>query len=181
VTRYSPELRDQLQVCYKLAYCQQTYSRHAVDIQREPHHIDGGHQSLSVHDNCGALSQSHLVPNKRIRIPVVCCPSAPVAIDGTDHYHSSFGIGTTWHKDGESGFFYPELVEITKEAIKRGYRHLDTAEAYRTEEEPGVAMKEPGVPLDQLFVTTKVLETVDDVPKAIGTSLKKMQLDYVDL
>jgi diketogulonate reductase-like aldo/keto reductase len=84
------------------------------------------------------------------------------------------------YKDGESGPFNFELVEITKEAIKRGYRHLDTAEAYGTEEELGVCIKKSGVPRDYLFVTTKVVETMDVVPKAIETSLKKLQLDYAD-
>lgn len=44
-----------------------------------------------------------------------------------------------------------------------------------------IAIKERGVPRDELFVTTKVVETIDDVPRAIDTSLKKLQLDNVDL
>jgi diketogulonate reductase-like aldo/keto reductase len=92
-----------------------------------------------------------------------------------------YGTGTAWYKDGGSGPFVPELVDVTKQAIERGYRHLDAAEAYGTEEELGIAIKESGVPRDQLFITTKVVETIQDVPRAIATSLKKLQLDYVDL
>jgi diketogulonate reductase-like aldo/keto reductase len=130
--------------------------------------------------NCGAPSHAHLVLKKKIRIPMVRCLSAPAAINGTDHYHLSFGTGTTWYNDGGNGLFNSELVAITKEAIKRGYRHLDTAEAHGTEEELGVGIKKSGVPRDQLFVTTKVVETMDDVPNAIETSLKILQLDYAD-
>ncbi|KXH35739.1 alcohol dehydrogenase [Colletotrichum simmondsii] len=70
---------------------------------------------------------------------------------------------------------------MVKTAIAAGYRHLDCAEAYGTEKEVGVAIQESGVPRDQFFVTTKVVETIKDVPRAVETSLKNLQLDYVDL
>jgi len=53
--------------------------------------------------------------------------------------------------------------------------------AYGTEEELGVALKEVDVPRSELFITTKVLANVDNPEKALKTSLKKLQLEYVDL
>ncbi len=68
-----------------------------------------------------------------------------------------------------------------KSAIKMGYTHLDDAETYNTEEDMGVAIKESKVERSKLFVTTKVLEGMDDIHGAIDRSLKNLQLEYVDL
>jgi diketogulonate reductase-like aldo/keto reductase len=73
------------------------------------------------------------------------------------------------------------LVDSIKTATKLGYYHLDGAEIYQTEEELGQAIKESGVAREKLIVTTKVITNITDISQAIDTSLKKLQLDYVDL
>jgi len=73
------------------------------------------------------------------------------------------------------------LIDATKTAIKVGYTHLDGAEVYNTEEELGEAIKQSKVPREKLFVTTKVITYIDDIPGAIDRSLKKLGLDHVDL
>ena len=72
-------------------------------------------------------------------------------------------------------------VDAIKTAIELGYHHIDGAELYNTEPEIGVAIKESGVKRGDLFITTKVSNNFKDIPGAIDASLKKLQLEYVDL
>lgn len=71
-----------------------------------------------------------------------------------------------------------------KEALALGYRHIDTAVAYFNEQEVGRAIKDSGIPRDQIWVTSKMWlqdYKYEDAKKAIDLSLKKLGLDYMDL
>lgn len=70
------------------------------------------------------------------------------------------------------------------DALKLGYRHIDTAAAYFNEQEVGKAIKDSGIPRDQIWVTSKMWlqdYAYEDAKKAIDTSLNKLGLDYLDL
>jgi diketogulonate reductase-like aldo/keto reductase len=78
-----------------------------------------------------------------------------------------------------------ETEQAVTEALAAGYRLLDTAAAYGNEEAVGRAIKNSGIPREELFVTTKLW--VQDAPaqentkRAFGASLTKLGLDHVDL
>lgn len=89
--------------------------------------------------------------------------------------------GTDWQCPEHGGGINRKLVESLKEAFALGYYHIDGAEMYGTEKEIGLAIIESGLPREKFFVTTKVLENITDIPGAIESSLKRLQLDYVDM
>lgn len=101
--------------------------------------------------------------------------------DGNPIPMLGYGSGTAWFKKSGDSAQDQALVEAVKTALKVGYIHLDTAEAYGTEAEVGTAIKASGIARDKLFVTTKVMANVNDIPNGINASLKKLGLDYVDL
>lgn len=71
-----------------------------------------------------------------------------------------------------------------KEALQAGYRHIDTAVAYFNEQEVGKAIKDSGIPRDQIWVTSKLWlqdYKYEAAKKAINLSLKKLGTDYIDL
>ena len=74
--------------------------------------------------------------------------------------------------------------EIVANALKLGYRNLDTAWKYKTEKGVGEGMRASGVPRDEIFLTTKVSHEylrADDFARMVDESLNNLKLDYVDL
>lgn len=70
------------------------------------------------------------------------------------------------------------------DAIEVGYRHIDTAQSYRNEEEVGNAIMKCGVPREELFITTKVWIDNYGYEKAkhsVLDSMKKLKTEYLDL
>ncbi|TCT18014.1 diketogulonate reductase-like aldo/keto reductase [Melghiribacillus thermohalophilus] len=77
-----------------------------------------------------------------------------------------------------------EVVNAVKSALEIGYRSIDTAQFYDNEEGVGQAIKESGIPREEIFVTTKIWNThqgYDLTLKTFEKSLEKLGMDYVDL
>jgi len=77
-----------------------------------------------------------------------------------------------------------ECERSVDEAIRAGYRLIDTAAAYQNEEAVGKAIEKSGVTREEIFVTTKLWiqdAGYESAKKAFEKSLKKLQLDYLDL
>ncbi len=77
-----------------------------------------------------------------------------------------------------------DVAEAVGAAIKMGYRHIDTAQAYGNERGVGEGVRASGIDRDQIFVTTKVAAEHKDYKSAadgIEESLKKLGLDYIDM
>ena len=77
-----------------------------------------------------------------------------------------------------------ECEQCVADAIRVGYRSIDTAQAYANEEGVGNAVAKCGVPREELFITTKVWISNAGYEKAkasIEESIKKLQSDYIDL
>lgn len=88
------------------------------------------------------------------------------------------GLGVWQAEDGR------EVISAVKAAVKAGYRHIDTAAVYGNEAGVGKAIKECGVPREELFVTSKVWNSnqgYDRTLKAFEESRKKLGLEYLDL
>lgn len=77
-----------------------------------------------------------------------------------------------------------ETAEVVMHALSTGYRHIDTAAAYRNEAEVGQAIRSSGLERHEVFVTTKCFN--DDhghekAKRALAASLERLEMDYVDL
>jgi diketogulonate reductase-like aldo/keto reductase len=87
------------------------------------------------------------------------------------------GLGTWFISDKDA-------AQAVKDAVKTGYRHIDTAQAYQNERGVGEGIKACGVKREELFVTTKIAAEIKSYAKAVASidnSLKTLALDYIDL
>lgn len=77
-----------------------------------------------------------------------------------------------------------ETVESVKKALEAGYRHIDTAAIYGNEEGVGKAIRESGIPREELFITSKVWNTEQGFEKTLQAyedSLERLGTEYLDL
>jgi diketogulonate reductase-like aldo/keto reductase len=89
----------------------------------------------------------------------------------------ALGLGT-WTLAGA------KCTEMVAEALKLGYRHVDTAAAYDNEEAVGAGLRASGVPRNAIFLTTKVWHAdlaPRDFRRSAEASLKRLGVDHVDL
>jgi diketogulonate reductase-like aldo/keto reductase len=89
----------------------------------------------------------------------------------------SIGLGT-WELRGRA------CARIVEQAVKLGYRHFDTAQAYDNEREVGEGIRASGIKRDDAFVTTKVWTThfaPNELERSAKESLVKLRMPYVDL
>jgi 2,5-diketo-D-gluconate reductase A len=77
-----------------------------------------------------------------------------------------------------------DTQEVVEEALEVGYRHIDTAGAYRNERGVGAAIAAAGIPRDEIFVTTKLWNSQQGYESTLGAcekSLYRLGLDRIDL
>lgn len=89
-----------------------------------------------------------------------------------------FGLGVYKAADGE------EVINAIKYAVNAGYRAVDTAALYFNEDGVGEAIKQCGLPREELFITTKVWNSdqgYESTLEAFEKSRRKLDVDYIDL
>lgn len=89
----------------------------------------------------------------------------------------AIGLGT-WELRGRT------CARLVEQALRLGYRHIDTAQVYENEREVGEGLRASGVKRGELFVTTKVWTThfwPNDLERSVKESLVRMRLTEVDL
>jgi diketogulonate reductase-like aldo/keto reductase len=108
-------------------------------------------------------------------------PADPVTSDGRDcvladgHRMPLLGLGVWQVPDG------PQCVNAVQWALELGYRHIDTAQAYGNEESVGKALRDSGVPRNEVFLTTKFFPEHKDPVGEAERSLRRLGVDQVDL
>lgn len=92
-------------------------------------------------------------------------------------YIPKLGLGTWFIPDNAA-------AQAVRDAVKIGYRHFDTAQAYENEQGVGEGVRTCGIAREKLFVTTKLAaeaKTYAEAAAAIDGSLQAMGLDYIDM
>ena len=89
-----------------------------------------------------------------------------------------FGLGVYQVPEGEA------TINSVKTALEMGVRHIDTAHAYQNERSVGKAVKESGIPREEIWITTKLWPSEygeGKTSQAIDKMLKRLDTDYIDL
>lgn len=118
-----------------------------------------GSRLLTMNNNMEENKMEKIKLNDGVEIPVYGFGTFQIAADGSTY-------------------------KAVKEALELGILHIDTAVAYFNEEEVGKAIRESGIPREEIFVTSKLwLQDYgyEAAKKGIETSLRKLGLDYMDL
>jgi diketogulonate reductase-like aldo/keto reductase len=87
----------------------------------------------------------------------------------------TLGLGVWQVPDG------PETENAVRWALELGYRHIDTAQAYGNEESVGRALRDSGVPREEVFITTKFYPANREPARAAEQSVRRLGVDQVDL
>jgi diketogulonate reductase-like aldo/keto reductase len=87
----------------------------------------------------------------------------------------TIGLGVWQVPDGA------ECENAVRWALEAGYRHIDTAQAYGNEESVGRAVRDSGIPREEIFITTKFYPARSDPAAEAEKSLRRLGTDYVDL
>jgi diketogulonate reductase-like aldo/keto reductase len=85
------------------------------------------------------------------------------------------GLGVWQVPDG------PECINAVRWALELGYRHIDTAQAYGNEESVGQALRDSGLPREEVFITTKFFPAHEDPAVEAEQSLRRLGVEEVDL
>jgi diketogulonate reductase-like aldo/keto reductase len=96
-----------------------------------------------------------------------------VLADGTEM--PMLGLGVWQVPDG------PDCADAVRWALELGYRHIDTAQAYGNEGSVGTALRNSGVPREEVFITTKFYPGHQDPVAEARQSLRRLGVDQVDL
>lgn len=97
------------------------------------------------------------------------------------------GVKMPWLGLGVWKITKPEEIDFAvKTALEAGYRSIDTAEVYGNEEGVGKAIRESGIPRDEIFITTKLANSeqrkgYDAALRAFEESRKRLGVEYIDL
>ena len=89
-----------------------------------------------------------------------------------------FGLGVYKVEDGDT------VIHAVSSALKNGYLHIDTATIYDNEKGVGQAVKDSGIPREEIFITSKVWnddQGYESTLKAFEETLEKLGTDYLDL
>ena len=90
----------------------------------------------------------------------------------------AIGFGTWQTPPGDAAY------NAVSEALRAGYRHIDTAQAYGNEASVGKAVLDSGIPRSEIFVTSKLpaeIKNYEQAVRRIDFTMKKIGLDYIDL